>query len=182
MTAQKDIENALPQKQCARCGYPDCARYAAAVLEGESIGLCEPGGLAVARELARLTGRPFQAPADEEPEARVARIRPESCIGCTKCIAVCPVDAIAGSSKHLHAVIRTWCTGCAKCAAVCPTDCIEMLEDAPWTRERALEARRRYLAKAVRTEMRRLEREKMLKEQSEKKRDMLSDMLKGRWR
>ncbi len=49
------------------------------------------------------------------------------CIGCTKCIQACPVDAIVGGTKALHTVIESECTGCDLCVAPCPTDCIEMI-------------------------------------------------------
>ncbi|MEO5630082.1 MAG: RnfABCDGE type electron transport complex subunit B, partial [Thermomonas sp.] len=49
------------------------------------------------------------------------------CIGCTKCIQACPVDAIIGASKHMHVVIEPLCTGCGLCVPPCPVDCIEMI-------------------------------------------------------
>ncbi|MEO0889819.1 MAG: RnfABCDGE type electron transport complex subunit B, partial [Pseudomonadota bacterium] len=57
----------------------------------------------------------------------VAFIHEDMCIGCTKCIQACPVDAIVGGTKALHTVIKDECTGCDLCVAPCPTDCIEMI-------------------------------------------------------
>ncbi len=53
------LNAALPQTQCTRCGYPDCASYAKAMAEGEAeINQCPPGGQAGIERLAALTGRP----------------------------------------------------------------------------------------------------------------------------
>ncbi len=57
---------------------------------------------------------------------RLAVIDEAACIGCTKCIAACPVDAIIGSKKVMHTVIASECIGCELCVAPCPVDCIEM--------------------------------------------------------
>ncbi|RYF65223.1 MAG: ferredoxin, partial [Comamonadaceae bacterium] len=39
------LHAALPQTQCTRCGYPDCAGYAEAIARGEAgIHQCPPGG------------------------------------------------------------------------------------------------------------------------------------------
>src|SRR5207253_1065467 len=57
---------------------------------------------------------------------QVAFIREAECIGCTKCIQACPVDAIVGAAKLMHTVIIDECTGCDLCVAPCPVDCIEM--------------------------------------------------------
>jgi len=59
--------------------------------------------------------------------ARPRVIDEEVCIGCTKCIQACPVDAIVGASKLMHTVIASWCTGCELCIAPCPVDCIALL-------------------------------------------------------
>ena len=48
------------------------------------------------------------------------------CIGCTLCIEACPVDAIIGAPRYLHAVVEDWCVGCALCLPPCPVDCITM--------------------------------------------------------
>ena len=56
----------------------------------------------------------------------IAVIDEVRCIGCTLCIAVCPVDAIVGATKLMHTVIAEACTGCELCIAPCPVDCITM--------------------------------------------------------
>ncbi|MGL5037490.1 MAG: RnfABCDGE type electron transport complex subunit B, partial [Aeromonas sp.] len=58
---------------------------------------------------------------------KVAFIHEDQCIGCTKCIQACPVDAIVGATKSMHTVIANECTGCDLCVAPCPTSCIEMI-------------------------------------------------------
>ncbi|HEX7325814.1 MAG TPA: RnfABCDGE type electron transport complex subunit B [Rhodanobacteraceae bacterium] len=131
------IDAALPQTQCGRCGYAGCRPYAEAIARGEApINRCPPGGMEGVRTLARITGQPVLAldPACGEPTpARVAVIDEDACIGCTKCIQACPVDAIVGASKLMHTVIADLCTGCGLCVAPCPVDCIAMLTvaDAP---------------------------------------------------
>ena len=125
------IDAALPQTQCTRCGYPDCASYAQAVAAGEAgINQCPPGGSEGVERLAALTGRPATAlnPANGiEGPLTLAVIDEDWCIGCTLCIQACPVDAIVGASKQMHTVLPEWCTGCDLCVAPCPVDCIHML-------------------------------------------------------
>ncbi|MBS0381381.1 MAG: RnfABCDGE type electron transport complex subunit B [Proteobacteria bacterium] len=125
------IDAALPQTQCGRCGYPACRPYAEAIARGEApINRCPPGGTEGVRTLARISGQPV-LPLDRECGAemppRVALIDEEVCIGCTKCIQACPVDAIVGASKLMHTVIADLCTGCELCVAPCPVDCIAMV-------------------------------------------------------
>ena len=123
------IDALLPQSQCAQCGHPGCRPYAEAIAAGDAINKCPPGGDALVRELAELLGRDATAldPAfgNEQPR-RVALIREPDCIGCARCLAVCPVDAIVGAHPFLHTVIAQECTGCELCVAPCPVDCIEM--------------------------------------------------------
>jgi electron transport complex protein RnfB len=124
------IDALLPQSQCAQCGYPGCRPYAAAVASGERLDLCPPGGAQVAERIKELLGRD-QAPVVLAPPAlQVARIVEADCIGCALCIDACPVDAIAGAAKYLHAVIAQDCTGCELCVPPCPVDCIELV---PWS-------------------------------------------------
>jgi electron transport complex protein RnfB len=134
-TSTVDLINAeLPQTQCAQCGYPGCRPYAQAISEGESINRCPPGGDSTINNLASLLGRPIE-PLDENcGEAGpplMARIIEAECIGCTLCIAACPVDAIIGAPQQMHTVIESLCTGCDLCREPCPVDCIEMFECEP---------------------------------------------------
>ena len=145
------VDALLPQTQCGKCGHDGCAPYARAIADGAAnINRCPPGGAAGIRRLAALTGLP-ELPLDpacgtETPRC-VARIDPASCIGCTLCIQACPVDAIIGAGRRLHAVIAALCTGCELCVAPCPVDCITMDPlDAPalWTDADAAAAGERH--------------------------------------
>ncbi len=121
---------ALPQTQCTRCGYPDCAAYADAIATGAaSVNQCPPGGAEGIERLAAITGALPSAlnPANgTEGPRSVAVIDEEWCIGCTLCLPVCPTDAILGSNKMMHTVIETSCTGCELCISACPVDCISL--------------------------------------------------------
>jgi len=125
------IEASLPQTQCGACAHPGCAPFAAALAAGEApVDACAPGGPALARRLADLIGQPY-APTLAEflapiPPPLVARIREADCIGCTKCIAPCPTDAILGAGRQLHGILDADCTGCGLCLPPCPVDCIDL--------------------------------------------------------
>jgi electron transport complex protein RnfB len=149
------LNDALPQTQCTRCGYPDCASYALAMAQGQAaINQCPPGGQAGIERLAQLTGQPVlplnPEHGDEGPR-QMAIIDEAWCIGCTLCIKACPTDAILGANKLMHTVIEPWCTGCELCIPVCPVDCIQ-LENvtgahtgwAAWSPAQANTARERY--------------------------------------
>jgi electron transport complex protein RnfB len=139
------IDGLLPQTQCTRCGFDGCRPYAQAIAEGRAdIDQCPPGGDAGVAKLAALLGRPAK-PLNPQFGAHtpptVAVIDEDACIGCTKCIQACPVDAIVGASKRMHTVIASWCTGCELCIPPCPVDCIVMtrssaLPEAALSRER----------------------------------------------
>ncbi len=151
------IDAALPQTQCTRCGYPDCASYAQAIASGlAGINQCPPGGQEGIERLARITGQapaPLSAEHGTEGPRQVAIIDEAWCIGCTLCIKACPTDAIVGANKLMHTVIEPWCTGCELCIPVCPVDCIQ-LENvtgertgwAAWSAAEAQTARARYQA------------------------------------
>lgn len=124
------IDAILPQTQCGQCGYPGCKPYAQAIADGDEINKCPPGGEATIKALADLMGvdaKPLDAAHGEEDVKKVAFIREDECIGCTKCIQACPVDAIVGAAKQMHTVITQECTGCDLCVDPCPVDCIDMV-------------------------------------------------------
>lgn len=124
------IDAILPQTQCGQCGFPGCRPYAQAIAGGEAINKCPPGGHTTIAALANLLD--VEAPAldeehgEESDVKKAAFIREGECIGCTKCLQACPVDAILGAAKQMHTVITTECTGCDLCVEPCPVDCIEM--------------------------------------------------------
>jgi electron transport complex protein RnfB len=155
------INDLLPQTQCTRCGYPDCASYAGAIASGEAgINRCPPGGAEGIQRLASLTGNTVIAlHVDSGPEGprTVALIDEAWCIGCTLCLPVCPTDAIVGSNKRMHTVIATHCTGCELCLPVCPVDCISLVNVSgeltgwsAWTAPQADAARERYALHQIR--------------------------------
>jgi len=149
------INDALPQTQCTRCGYPDCASYAQAVADDEAgINQCPPGGAEGITRLAQLTGRaplPLDPECGTEGPRAMAVIDEAWCIGCTLCLDACPTDAIVGINKRMHTVIEAHCTGCELCIPVCPVDCISLEVETPgrtgwqaWSPGQAASARRRY--------------------------------------
>ena len=155
------INDALPQTQCTRCGFPDCKAYAQAIaLDNAPINQCPPGGLEGIAVLSQITGRPVLPLNPDngiEGPMSVAVIDEAWCIGCTLCIKVCPTDAILGSNKVMHTVIEAACTGCDLCLPVCPVDCIEMVPISnertgwsAWSPELAKQARKRYEARQLR--------------------------------
>ena len=122
------INGILPQTQCGQCGYPGCKPYAEAIANGDAINKCPPGGEAGIQALATLLDVEPLALDDEhgaEDVKKIAYIREDECIGCTKCIQACPVDAILGAAKQMHTVIVSECTGCDLCVEPCPVDCID---------------------------------------------------------
>ena len=123
------INEILPQTQCGQCGFPGCRPYAEAIANGEAINRCPPGGQTTINNLAALLDvepEPLEGTEGGEPAIKVAFIREDECIGCTKCLQACPVDAILGSAKHLHTIMSDECTGCDLCVEPCPVECIEM--------------------------------------------------------
>jgi H+/Na+-translocating ferredoxin:NAD+ oxidoreductase subunit B len=127
----EQIDSLLPQTQCGQCGYPGCKPYAQAIANGDTINKCPPGGQTTINAIADLLD--VEAPTldaehgEESDTKTVAYIREDECIGCTKCIQACPVDAILGAAKLMHTVIVSECTGCDLCVEPCPVDCIDML-------------------------------------------------------
>jgi electron transport complex protein RnfB len=155
------LNEALPQTQCTRCGFPDCASYAMAMAEGQApINQCPPGGQEGIQRLSALTGLPalpLNPKHGHEGPRHVAIIDEAWCIGCTLCIKACPTDAILGANKVMHTVIEPWCTGCELCIPVCPVDCIalENVTDtrtgwAAWSAQEAQTALTRYASRQKR--------------------------------
>ncbi len=132
MSIVDQIDHVLPQTQCEECGYKGCRPYANALATGDAeINLCPPGGTEGLIKLAKLLGKdhaPFLAEVEAKTRApSLAKINEQECIGCTKCIQACPVDAILGANKQMHSVIDFECTGCGLCVEPCPVDCIELV-------------------------------------------------------
>jgi H+/Na+-translocating ferredoxin:NAD+ oxidoreductase subunit B len=125
------LDAVLPQTQCTRCGYPSCRDYAAAIASGDArINQCPPGGTETIVALAALTRRvpePLNKDNGLEAAPKIAFIDESRCIGCTKCLPPCPVDAIVGARQRMHTVLADVCTGCELCVAPCPVDCIVMV-------------------------------------------------------
>jgi Na+-translocating ferredoxin:NAD+ oxidoreductase subunit B len=150
------LDDALPQTQCTRCGYPDCRRYALAIAtEQAPINQCPPGGAEGVARLAAITGRAATAlnPVHgTEAPRQLAVIDEADCIGCTLCLQACPVDCIVGGPKAMHTVIAPECTGCELCLPACPVDCIALVPASgastgwqAWSTPQAARARERYV-------------------------------------
>lgn len=161
LSLARQLDAALPQTQCQRCGYADCAAYAQAMADGQAgINQCPPGGAQGVALLASLTGQAVQAlnPEHGQEGTRALAVIDETwCIGCTKCIDACPVDAILGAHKLMHTVVAAHCTGCELCVPACPVDCIAMAPTesratgwAAWSPAQAQAARQRYRARKQR--------------------------------
>jgi electron transport complex protein RnfB len=180
------IDQALPQTQCTRCGYPDCRAYAEAIASGEAeINQCPPGGAEGVRRLAELTDRPVltldSTHGTEAPRA-LAVIDESWCIGCTLCIKACPVDCIAGAPKLMHVIVASQCTGCELCVPACPVDCISMNPVSgaatawqAWSDEQASQSRDRYRWRTERQQRDKRENEERLRLKAEAKLSNLAE-------
>jgi Na+-translocating ferredoxin:NAD+ oxidoreductase subunit B len=160
------IDALLPQTQCTRCGYAGCGPYAAAIAAGEAnINQCPPGGAATIEALARLLDRPappLNPTYGVEAPPRLAWIDESRCIGCARCLAPCPVDAIIGAQKYMHTVLADRCTGCELCLPPCPVDCIEMRPAIPAAANEPALNRQRFAAHTTRLKSHAAERQKEL--------------------
>jgi len=171
-TLAEQIDALLPQTQCRKCGFEGCKPYAEAITQGlADINQCPPGGAIGINKLSALLGvtaKPLDPKFGLERPRLAAYINEADCIGCTKCIPPCPVDAILGASKQLHTVITDECTGCELCIAPCPVNCISLQPAIPdsWNNEDAERSRLRHQAKIQR--INRLETEKTERLQRQK--------------
>jgi len=154
LTAE-NIDELLPQTQCGLCGYGGCRPYAEAIARQQApINLCPPGGIKTLVALAQLTqqdAKPYLADMQQKAlPSQLAHIREDLCIGCTKCLAVCPTDAIIGARKQMHSIITDACTGCGLCLPPCPMDCIDLHTIATLSAskqyQQAQQSRQRYAA------------------------------------
>jgi electron transport complex protein RnfB len=156
------IDAVLPQTQCGLCSYKGCMPYAEALANhAAEINLCPPGGVEGLFAIAELVDKdpsPFITEMEQKTKPkRVAVIREAECIGCTKCIQACPVDAILGAAKQMHTVIADECTGCELCIAPCPVDCIDMVDIKEDKTKRADQYRERYHAREKRLQQKTIE-------------------------
>jgi electron transport complex protein RnfB len=168
MSLVNEIDAVLPQTQCGECGYPGCMPYAQALAAGLApINKCPPGGVFVVKalgELLHLDATPYLSDAQANTRsASLAVIREAECIGCTKCIQACPVDAIIGAAKLMHSVITHECTGCGLCVEPCPVDCIEMV-GLPEAQYDTTVARERFNARKIRELRQNQEKEQVYRE------------------
>lgn len=168
------IDALLPQTQCTKCGYAGCRPYAEAIAAGEAdINQCPPGGadgIAKLAELLNVEPKPLNPDFGTEQSRKIALIIEQDCIGCTKCLLPCPVDAILGANKRMHTVIEAECTGCELCVAPCPVNCIVMQEPRHpfvWDQQAATHARKRHQAKQLRLARQEKEKAERLRRQKE---------------
>ncbi|MFK5948157.1 MAG: electron transport complex subunit RsxB [Methylococcales bacterium] len=178
----EQIDALLPQTQCTKCGYAGCKPYAQAISEKKAdINQCPPGGSAGISKLAALLGineKPLNPDFGTEQPRKVAFIIEADCIGCTKCLPPCPVDAILGANKQMHTVIAVECTGCELCIAPCPVDCIIMQDIAPpisWEQSAADHAKQRFQNKQLR-----LQKQAEEKAERQKKQKLLLAKMKAK--
>jgi electron transport complex protein RnfB len=172
------IDSLLPQTQCTRCGYQGCKPYAKALANNEAdINQCPPGGDETINTLATLLNKsvkPLNPKFGAYHPPHIAIIIEKNCIGCAKCLAVCPVDAILGASKMMHTVIADECTGCERCISPCPVDCIVM--EATEKKHNSLLAKQRYQARQQRL----ISLKKEQQERTNKKKAALIAMMKAK--
>ena len=185
----KQLDQALPQTQCTRCGYPDCLSYAQAIArDGAPINQCPPGGAEGVARLAAISSRPVLPLNPEhgvEGPRLLAVIDENWCIGCTLCITACPVDCIAGAPKQMHVIVADQCTGCELCIPACPVDCISLVElDSSqtawqaWSTDQAEQARERYAFHRLREQREKSENEQRLRAKAEHKLAHLAELTK----
>lgn len=175
------IDALLPQTQCTKCGFAGCRPYAQALADGEAaINRCPPGGRAGIDALAALLGRPplpLDPACGAERPRLIAVVDEAHCIGCTKCIVACPVDAIIGATRRMHTVVAELCSGCDLCVPACPVDCIAMAPSAAhpaWSADDARMARQRHARRAERLARERDEHARQVQHKARRKLEVLA--------
>lgn len=175
------IDALLPQTQCGLCGYGGCMPYAEAIAyEHAPIDLCPPGGVETLIKLGNLAEEdptPFISKMQLKAKPPfIAKIREDECIGCTKCIAACPLDAILGSAKKMHTIISDECSGCELCIAPCPVDCIDLIPSDD-TQNKQAQYRKRFLKRNERLLKINLEKEQLNKDSELQKKRYIEQAL-----
>ena len=123
-----EIEALMPGTNCGQCGFPGCAGAVSAIIEGAAPPTCcPPGGKAVATAIAEKLGLALDLSGVADKGPQIAVVTEEICIGCCRCLKVCPTDAIVGAAKQIHNVLREACTGCEACIERCPTEALTLL-------------------------------------------------------
>ena len=122
-----EVNSMMPGSNCGQCGFPGCSGAAAAIVSGEAaLTCCPPGGKALAQALASKLGVELDLSGVVDSGPKIALVAEEICIGCCRCIKVCPTDAIVGGAKQIHNVLREACTGCGNCIEPCPTEAMSL--------------------------------------------------------
>jgi electron transport complex protein RnfB len=146
------IQAILPSANCGGCGYPGCAAFATAVVDGKApVNGCSAASSAVNIEMAKIMGA-----AVEEKEKNIATMLcnggksatsafnyhgPSGCVsasmvmggqktcsyGCLgfgDCVEACPFGAMKMGDNGIPDISAEKCVGCGKCLAVCPKNVI----------------------------------------------------------
>ena len=148
------ITDILPGANCGACGFPGCANYAEAIVQGAPINKCSVGGMAVAELIGEIMGI-----APEDVVRKVARVLCQGdnekalwageymgipscaaanlaggagklcnygCLGFGDCEKACPFGAIKVNARGLAEVDENICTGCGLCVQACPRNVISL--------------------------------------------------------
>lgn len=124
-TRVTEILGHLPNANCGGCGYPGCAGFAAALLEGKAkTGDCGQVTSAAKSEINNILG--VESDGDTGPTVAVV-----ACSGGNKCQDKCSYqgygDCVSQSSlAHGRKACAAGCMGSGSCAYVCPTDAITL--------------------------------------------------------
>ncbi|ADR18497.1 RnfABCDGE type electron transport complex subunit B [Calditerrivibrio nitroreducens] len=152
---EKIIE-VLPSANCGGCGYPGCAAFANALIDGSAqVNGCPVGGNDVAQKIAEILGVEFSTSVK-----KVARVRCNGghsncqekyqydgpgdchsivmlaggtkqciygCVGGGSCVTACKFDAIYIGNEGIPIVDAEKCTACGACVKACPRKLIEIV-------------------------------------------------------